>query len=59
MWPRLHGAPSANALIGELQVALEQQYGTPIRAFLEKLTHIRNAADGSFRPDAEDADHLL
>jgi putative DNA primase/helicase len=54
MWPRLHGAPSANALIGELQVALEQQYGTPIRTFLEKLTHIRNAADGSLRPDADE-----
>jgi putative DNA primase/helicase len=54
MWPSLHGAPSVNALIGELQVALEQQYGTPIRAFLEKLTHIRNAADGSLRPDADE-----
>lgn len=42
MWPELHGAGSSVELMAQLQTALHQQYGTPIRAFLDRLTAVRN-----------------
>lgn len=47
LWPKLHGQPSHEALMTLLHGALRRQHGTPIRAFLARLTEARAA-----EPDA-------
>jgi putative DNA primase/helicase len=42
VWPCLHDAPTAVALMAELQGALGREYGTPIRPFLARLAEERN-----------------
>jgi putative DNA primase/helicase len=40
----LHGFPSSGELVRHLRLHSLQQYGTPIRAFLEKLVHDKDIA---------------
>ncbi len=38
MWPNLHGAKTADELMGKLQQALTRNYGSAMRVFLDRLT---------------------
>ncbi len=53
LWPCLHGASTPHALMAQLQRALLTSYGTPIRAFLTRLTTVLAANDGSLEAAIE------
>ena len=53
LWPSLHGEVAHHALMAQLQRALLHSYGTPIRAFLARLTEVLAANDGSLEAAIE------
>ena len=54
MWPELHGLASANALSTHLQAAIQANYGTPIRAFLQRLAEARKGSRTEIEATADE-----